>query len=621
MKKTIKRYQNIIQIVLLAGLSYLTGISLAMVSGYGITGIEWLIPCLILFAGVVYYKAATVLFCGNRNGGAVADAKNDKGRTGVLISKKELKYCLPVGFLYALTIVAGSKIEIYDGNFHDVSIMDFFVYPFLGLFFSALILLLFVFSDRISALEEKGQEKICIKEGKCNQVVQFGKEHSMTVLFGVYLICYLPYYLTFFPGNCGTDTWESLSMAEGLIPWTNHHPVLFTAALMVVRKLTGFLPLTGSVAVFSFLQMVAVAAVLAYLTLRILRTRVHVLCKMFAVGMFALHPFVGMYSIYLSKDVLFSVIMVLLSMKLYDVIAGGGELLTKPAECVKLSVLFLLSSMLRNNGMYIAIIMAVIFLFLYKKYWKQILILFACAIGLFQIWQGPVFKAIGIEKQSFAEAASVPLQQIGYVLWEGDTFSEQDMAFLEELMPIEKVKEVYQPGYTDPYKFDEAFNDDFLNDNVGKFLGVWWNGCKSHFGSYVKAYLMQTVGYWHYGETNSVCTQGCTENELGVEQVDIIESITGISLEPVFEKLVLAGRKAPIVCMLGSMAMQIGMVFLLILQYARRKCAKQAIWLIPLVILWGTIMIATPAFCLLRYLFPIFLLWPFLFTEFFKATE
>lgn len=610
MKKTIERYQNIIQITLLAGLSYLTGISLAMVSGYGITGIEWIIPCLMLFAGVVYYKASEVL--------GIVIQKNEI-QPDLLVPKKELKYCLPAGFIYALTIVAGSKIEIYDGIFHEVSFLDFFVYPFLGLFFSALILLLFAVSDRVSMSKEMCRRESCTKEEKSNRVVMLCKGHPVAALFIFYLICYMPYYLTFFPGNCGPDTWESLSMAEGLIPWTNHHPVLFTGAMMVVRKLTGFLPMTGSVGVFSLLQMMAVAAALAYLTFRILRTRVHVFCKIFAVGMFALHPFVGMYSVYLSKDVLFSVIMVLLSIKLYDVLDGKGELLAKPLECVKLSVLFLLSSMLRNNGMYIAIIMAVIFLVLFKKYWKQILILFACAIGLFQIWQGPVFKAMGIEKQSFAEAASVPLQQIGYVLWEGETFSEEDMAFLEELMPIEKVKEVYQPGYTDPYKFDEAFNDDFLNDHVGKFLGVWWNGCKSHFGSYVKAYLMQTVGYWHYGETNSVCTQGCTENELGVAQVDIIENITGISLEPVFEKLVLAGRKAPIVCMLGSMAMQISMVFLLILQYVRRKCARQAIWLLPLVILWGTIMIATPAFCLLRYLFPIFLLWPFLFAEFFKS--
>lgn len=611
MKKIIERYKNIFQIGILAGVSYGTGMSLALVSGYGITGIEWMIPCLMLLAGVIYYKAAEVL--------GIVVWKNEI-QSDLLVSKKELKYCLPAGFLYALTIVAGSKIEIYDGIFHEVSIMDFLVYPFLGLFFSTLILLMFAFSDSVNAGEAKSKENAPLKEGVISKIAGICKKHPSIVLFVFYLICYLPYYLTFFPGNCGADTWESLSMAEGLIPWTNHHPVLFTGAMMVVRRLTGFLPLTGSIAAFSFLQMMAVAAVLAYLTLRILRTRVHIICKIFAVGMFALHPFVGMYSIYLSKDVLFSVIMVLLCMKLYDVISGKGELLAKPVECVKLSLLFLLSSMLRNNGMYIAIIMAVIFLFLYKKYWKQILILFACAIGLFQIWQGPVFKTIGIEKQSFAEAASVPLQQVGYVLWEGDTFSEEDMAFLEELMPVEKVKEVYQPGYTDPYKFDEAFNDDFLNDNVGKFMGVWWNGCKSHFGSYVKAYLMQTVGYWHYGETNSVCTQGCTENKLGVEQIDVIQNITGISLEPVFEKLILAGRKAPVVCILGSMAMQIFMVFLLIIQYVRRKNVRQAVWLIPLIILWGTIMIATPAFCLLRYLFPLFLLWPFFIAEFFRET-
>lgn len=599
MKKTAEKYKKEINTVGLLIVSYLTGLSLSLVSGYRITMIEWMVPCLMVLSGIVYYKA------------------------GRIMAKQELKYALPVGFVFALTVVAGSKIEIYEGIFYDVSVKDLLIYPFLGLFFSALFLLLFSYTDKLAESKKikEMQENLKIERSekkflsRCMEVV---KKHTFGSFFLLYSICYLPYYLTFFPGNCGADTWESLSMVEGLIPWTNHHPVLFTAALLVVRKLTAFLPLIGSVGVFSVLQMFAVAATLAYLSMRVLRTHVHASCKILAVGMFALHPFVGMYSIYLSKDVLFSVVMILLCMKIYDVLMEKGEPLSKPSECVKLAGLFLISSMLRNNGIYITIVMAVIFLLLYKKYVKQILLLFVCAIGLLQIWQGPVFKAIGIEKQSFAEAASIPLQQVGYVLWEGGTFSEEDMAFLEELMPVLKVKEVYQPGYTDPYKFDEEFNDDFLNAHVGEFMGVWWNGCKSHFGSYVKAYLMQTVGYWHYGETNSVCTQGCTENELGVEQIDVIEKVTGISLEPIFEKLVLAGRKAPVICMLGSMAMQILMVFLLMLQYVRRKNAALAVWLIPLVILWGTIMVATPAFCLLRYLFPIFLLWPFMIGEFLK---
>lgn len=594
MKTLVKQHKKGISMVCLLLLSYLTGLALSIVSGYRITMIEWIVPCLMVLSGVVYRKAYS------------------------LVSRKELKYVVPAGFVFALTVVVGSKIDMYERTFADMSLMDIAVYPFLGLFFSALLLLLFSFSDHLCGSDgmNADETKAVAQEKGFGVVIAKAKAHPVPSLFILYTICYLPYFLTFFPGNCGNDTWKSLDMIEGNIPWSNHHPVLFTGAMFVVRKLTAFLPLTGSVGVFSFIQMLALAAALAWFTGRILKMKVHVYCKIFAVMLFAFHPFVGMYSVYLTKDVYFSIIMLFLLMKLYDMVKTKGETLSDPKECVKLSVLFLLASMLRNNAMYVAIVMAVIFLFLYKKYRTQILLIFVCAIGLFQIWKGPVFTAMNIQMQSFAEAASIPLQQIGYVLWEGGTFSEEDMAFLEELMPVEKVKEVYMAGLTDPYKFDEEFDDAFLNENKGQFLKVWWNGCQSHFGSYVKAYLMQTCGYWHYGETNSVCTQGCTKNDLGVEQIDVIKNLTGFSLEPVFEKLVLAGRKAPVICMLGSMALQMGMVFLLILQYIRRKNAGRAIWLLPLVILWGTLLIATPAFCLLRYLYIVFLLWPFLIAEF-----
>ncbi len=602
MKKLLIQYKSICVYAALLGISYLTGLSLAIVCGYGITGIEVIIPCLMIFAGIVYQRALP------------------------LFSPKNLRYAAPVGFLFALTLVLGSKIEIYDGIFYDFSLVDVVIFPFLGFFFTALILLLFSFSDKI-CVSTKNCESVdaevykTIEKEKGKRFISWICNHLFLSLCILYTLCYLPYYLTFFPGNCGPDTWESIRMVLGEIPWTNHHPVLFTGLLMVVIKGTAFLPLTGSVGVFSFLQMVSLAAVLACLTVRIFKMQVPVVVKIFTVLMFAFHPFIGMYSIYLTKDVFFAEIMVLLCLKLYDIIKEEGALLGKPSECIKLSVLFLFSSMLRNNGLYITIVMAVVLLCSYKKYRKQIAALFVCAVGLFLIWQGPVFAAIGIEKQSFAEAASIPLQQVGYVLWEGGTFSEEDMDFLEELMPVEKVKEVYQPGYTDMYKFDEEFNDAFLNENTGRFLGVWWNGCKNHLGSYIKAYLMQTVGYWHYGETNSVCTQGITANTLGVEQIDVISNGFGFSSEPVMEKLVLAGRKAPVICILGSMAMQIFMVLLLIIQYLRRKNGRFILWLLPLVLLWGTIMIATPAFCLLRYMYPLFLLWPFFLATFFEAEE
>ena len=617
MKKFLIQNKNAVKNIIILGLSYMTGLALAMTHEYGVTGIEVLLPCLMVLAAVVYYRGASLC--------EKAFGKNEQEMGNACVSKWDVKVSCLVGFIFALTVVVGNRVDFYDNEFHSLPLTHILLYPFMGMFFSAAVMILFAFRDKWSTSGALGCDKeniadqsSVISHKKPNRFVAWIKTHPFLALWMLNVICYLPYYLTFFPGNCGNDTWLSLSMITGDAPWTNHHPILFTGAMMVVVKATAFMSsLTASLGVFTFIQMVSLAASLAYLGNRICKMKVVWPCKAFAVLMFALHPFVGMYSIYVTKDVYFSEIMIFLCLKIYDVIRNKGEDLKSPKECVKLAVLFLLSCMLRNNGMYISILMAVIFLILYRKYWKQILIIFVCVIGLFKVWQGPVFKSLDIDKQSFAEAASVPLQQIGYVLWEGEEFSEEDMAFLEELMPVEKVKEVYQPGFTDPYKFDEAFNDDFLNDNVGEFLKVWSHGLVPYFGEYVVAYLHQTLGYWHFGATNTVCTQGCTDNIWGIAQIDVIENTVGISLEPIFEKAVLAGRKAPILCVLGSMAMQMWMVCLLILQYVRSGRKQNGIWLIPLVILWGTIMVATPAFCLLRYLYTIFLLWPFMVAEFF----
>ena len=583
MKSWFSKNKKLVKNIVILGLAYATGLSLAMVHGYRITGIEVIVPCLMALAAVVYFKAENVW-------GSIS--VRDKIMSGV------------VGFVFALTQVVGGRFDFYNNEYLGLPVLHLLLYPFFGLFCSAAVMLLFVFRDKY-AVEHEAEAKPYFR-----------------ILFLLNLICYLPYYLTFFPGNCGNDTWYSLSMIEGLVPWSNHHPVLFTGLMMIVVKGTAFLgSLTLSIGIFSFLQMVSLAATLAYLGARICRMKVSGVIKAFAVLMFALHPFIGMYSVYLTKDVLFSEIMVLLCIKLYDVIKSDGDAFGNTKECITIGMLFLLSCMLRNNGMYIAIVMAVIFACKYRRYLKRILILFVCVIGLFRIWYGPVQEAMGIEKQSFAEAASVPLQQVGYVLWEGKEFSAEDMAFLEKIMPAERVKEVFQPGFTDPYKFDEQFNDEFFNENTREFLKVWSHGLVPYFGEYVEAYLHQTLGYWYYGATNTVATQGCTENDLGVAQIDVIKNISGFSLEPIFEKAILAGRKAPVVCILGSMAMQMFMVVLLVLQYFRSGTGNKALWLLPLILLWGTLMVATPAFCLLRYLFVVFLLWPFMIAEFLAPQE
>jgi hypothetical protein len=419
-------------------LSYLTGIALARISHYSFTRIDIILPCLMALGAVVYYHAGKQEY------------------------KKEGKYVLPISFVFALTLVVGSKVHVDEETFESFGALDVLALPVLTLLFSAVLVLLLNYTDQR-------------REGHPSEVSRF----RLTVL---YSLCYLPYYLTFFPGNCGADTFESVNIALGNQPWTNHQPVLFTVLIkLIVDLIKGFLGLRGSLGVFSFIHMVVFAAVLSWLTCRIMKTTAPVWVKLFTAAFFALHPIIAMYSIYLTKDVIFGEILVILIMKLYDLAESRGELLKSPKFCLQTGALFLLSAMLRNNGLYILLGMTVVLLVVYAACRKQILLMALTVICLYAVWQGPVFRTLGIEKQSFAESASIPLQQIGYVIWTDGNVGEEEAAFLDQLMPLEKVKQVYNPGYTDSYKFDEEFDDAFLNDHVGEFMQVWWKLLEESF--------------------------------------------------------------------------------------------------------------------------------------------
>ena len=564
-------------------LAYLSMIGVAGIAGLSVTGIDILQPLLFVLFVMIYDLAIRAWKC------------------------SEKKVAVIFSAVFSLSVVLGSKMKVYDGIFENFSVLDFFYFIVLFLLFAAIVTdvlyLALKYDNKLFQTTKKGEKGTFVVK-------------TFWIICGLYLLCWLPYYLSVFPGNLGADTFESVSMGLGLSKWTNHQPVLFSLLLKLVVDMTGvFHNLTASLAVFTFLHMLVIAGMLSYFTIWMYQRISNRVCRAGIFCFFAFHPIVAMYSMYITKDVMFSTILLIFTIKLYELVESKGKWLEERKQCVCLSVLSILTALLRNNGLYIILVLFLVLLITYRRYYKQLLLILFSVLVLTGIYKGPIFHALGIEKESFAEAASIPLQQIGYVIWEDGEISKEDGDFLEELMPLSKVKQVYDPGYTDPYKFDEEFNDDFLNQNKGKFLTVWWNLFLSHPDSYVKAYLMQTAGYWHYGETNSVCTQSVAENTFMVKQVDIIQSVTGVSLMPVIEKLVLAARKAPLLCILSSMAMQMFAVLFLVLLYCRNGKKEYVIPLILFIVLWGTVMIASPAFCLLRYLYPVFLSWPLLFTE------
>ncbi len=680
--------------------AYVCTIAIGLFTGFGITNIDIVLPLLCLILYLLIDTADRLIL--------LKDRCDDAGVLGLIKGMtvkgvlSELKYSLPLAALFALTVVIGRHYDIWGGSISSLSVADILLWILLtaGCTFGIIILYAYRDARRGKGDDASGNIRDMLKKDlddssantedthqdtESNLIVNKPDVHSRSVedapaykkRYLIYvlilLLCWLPYYLTMFPGNLGKDTFESIDMVLGNIPWTNHHPIFFTALIALVYKLTAWVgSMTVTMGIFTFLHMVAFACTLAYIVVRIYKhekmcgcesidvsnndTRVReIRWSNVALVFFALHPFMGMYSIYITKDVLFSCALCLLVFSVYDVAmmasgkrveAGsdassdttGIEANTPDAKrggakndaayarniYIRLALTSLAVMLLRNNGLMIVALLLIILCIVYRREIKRLLPVMLIPIVVFVAGRSAAYRGLDVSAESFAEAAAIPLQQIGYVVLvhEDDKIDEvlgsEYAEVLKSIMLYDRVRDVYTLGYADPYKFDADFEDVYFNAHRAEFFGIWGKLLLRYPGDFVKAYLAQTAGYWHYGETNTVATQGVWEdNEIGVVRTDIIEQVTGLSLYGIIEKLMLGMRKAPLFCILSSMAMQLYALLLAICVALRERSvtgksryAALVVASAPLLILWISIMVATPAFCLFRYMFPYFMMWP-----------
>lgn len=591
-KKTIKY-------LILILLSLLTTISLALVSHIGITGFDLLLPCVFALVLLVYSKVTDIII-------SPVEGK-------MKINKKDLCASVIFGLVASLAAVVGSHIDMDIRVFSSLGLLDCVYEIFLFIFFTSIFRLLFfsLDSSKLNKLTESGCGEDVSNVSK-KQILKY-----VCIYTVVMIVCWLPYYLTYFPGGIGNDDFECIEMCLGYIGWTNHHPVLYIVTLNLFIKLAAAFGgnLTVALSMMTTLQMIMLAVTLAFIIAWMHIKGVSKSIRYICVGFYALHPIMAMYTIYLTKDISFACVVSLLVLFLMDFIPYVLKCNEKKEKVpgfyfAILGILSLLSILTRNNGTFIVAGLAIVMLVVFRKYWKQILITFAVVFIVNAIYKGPVWNALGIEKQSFAESASIPLSQVAYTIYTDGDIEGENKEYLERLMPFEKVKEEFEPGYTDSYKFSESFNKQMLDDNPGEFMKVWFKLLPSNFGRYVEAYLMQTSGYWKYGVSNTVATAGVQPNNLGIEGIDVIRNVCGISIAGLLEELVLVARKLPVLCFLSQMSIQILAVLIVGYNYFRRGKGIYSVPLMPLVVLWISVMIATPAHCLFRYMFPFFMLWP-----------
>lgn len=513
--------------------------------------------------------------------------------------KQRAIFSLLFGIALAASFVIGRKIHLWQEPYYEAFRVSDLLYG------AALSLIFFCAARLLLATAEKRSlplRSVSRKKG------------SWLWISLILFLAWIPYFLIYYPGIVSIDSYESLTQCLGLHVYYNHHPLLFTLLIRICMTPGLWLGnMNVAVAGFTLVQMAIFALMLGYSVGWLREKGAPRAAVWITGGFFALNPVIAIYSITMWKDVLFAGWILLLVLFLWDAAQSRGACLRGIKGVGKLVFLSLGVVFSRNNGRYVLILVFLALLIAFRKEWKRLLaVSLSVLIGVFAV-QGPLYSALGVQKGNFAESVGVPLQQIAFSLKENGQVTEEQKEFLDQIMPTEQMVALYNPATCDDIKFDHAFQNEFLNTHKAEFLKVWLEMLPANFASYVKAWLMNTLGYYHIGTGNWVVFLGMQKNEIGLERHDLVREATGLDLNPVVTRGVDVLWHLPVIENLFSMAFLFWAAVLAALALIRQKRARFLPALIPLLGVWATLMIATPIYCEFRYMLSFHLAAPFLF--------
>ena len=316
------------------------------------------------------------------------------------------------------------------------------------------------------------------------------------LFWGVIFLAWLPALLAYWPGIHAYDAWLETPQALGplseLSRLTPPLHTMFWALCIRVGRACGVNPLT----LYAVLQMLAVSAAFAWVTDTMRRLRVNRFVVLGALVWFALNPALAIFSLSMSKDVLFGALLMMLLLRsillvrdpeafLHDKRAVGGFVICAAA-----------AMLLRPNALGMLLLAAPFFLIVLRRHIGRTALLLALPMGLFWLINGPLYDALGIRPAWETELLSVPLSQIANVaVNDRETLSEAELEQIGVFLPIDRVEDAYNPRFADYIKHN--FDKEAYYRDPGAFFKLWRALFRQYPDSYLCAFLDLNLPYWY----------------------------------------------------------------------------------------------------------------------------
>lgn len=447
-------------------------------------------------------------------------------------------------------------------------------------------------------------------------------DSPFALIAALLLLAWMPFFLVFYPGTGMNDTTDI--MRAGI--WaTGQHTFIYCMFIYGLTQASDMLFHTTSygLAAASLIQMVLFASGISYCLSWIYRRTGRLWITSLLTLYYAFLPMIANMSFSNVKDVLFSVTILLWIPLVTSFVSGYKE--NAWAANKRLFILAGLGMMLlRNNGIYVFIVMLAGLVILMKRIRMNLLLTGLVMIAI-SITPDVAIKQILDLPQLFQERVGIPLQQFSRAVAVGVPLTEEEKAYSVKMMIPGRIAKWYDPFTVDLIKWNSDFDFYYFNSHPDDFWKAWKSVGKRNREVYVEAWLFATYGYWAFPApdemTQSRFCWAFSESDLknGLSP-DHNNAYKTADIHTFFKK----DTQEKLGRYLWDHSRYLGAGTCLwitlcigLLLFYRRQYSRFLV-LLPACLLWGTLMIATPAAFVYRYVYffplcmPLFLLLPFL---------
>ena len=373
--------------------------------------------------------------------------------------------------LLSLSIVISNNVE-YSGYIDD-SYKNNYIKSFdiksLLIFLVLTIIIYFVLHSILKKLE------------KINLKISTSDNSIFLKVFLPILIVFFICFTVFFPGIKTIDS-EMILMYKNTI--SNQHPLMYIKFFSLF--FTIFKNYTLASSIYSLIQMTIVAISISYVINWLYKKGIKKSILVIIICYYILFPVFAIYSITFTKDVLFSTFILLLIPITYDIISKK-EISIK--QFIYFCILSILSIVFKNNGYIVIILFMLVIILSINK--KNDFIIYCFIILIISF----VPKSFSNE-QLFKETVDIPIQQISAVIANDGNITPKEEKFINQIIITSLIKNKFSPLTSDSIKWDSSFNDSYLNRHKKEFINTWFNLFRKNKLIYIKQYMLQTYFFW-----------------------------------------------------------------------------------------------------------------------------